>query len=50
MQQRLATEPHSPAEFRCNQIVKNVDAFHAAFGTTEGDGLWMPEEQRVKIW
>jgi putative endopeptidase len=50
VQQRLATDPHSPAEFRCNQIVKNVDAFHAAFGTSEADGLWMPEEQRVKIW
>ena len=50
VQQRLATDPHSPNEFRCNQIVKNVDAFHTAFGVTEDDGLWMPEEQRVKIW
>ncbi|GAA1843266.1 M13 family metallopeptidase [Microlunatus capsulatus] len=50
VQQRLATDPHSPNEFRCNQIVKNVDAFHTAFGVTEDDGLWMPEDQRVKIW
>jgi putative endopeptidase len=48
--QRLATDPHSPAEFRCNQIVKNLDAFHAAFGVTETDGLWMPADERVKIW
>ena len=32
--QRLATDPHSPAEFRCNQIVRNVDAFYAAFELT----------------
>nr|WP_294693116.1 M13-type metalloendopeptidase [uncultured Friedmanniella sp.] len=50
VQQRLATDPHAPNEFRCNQIVKNLGAFHDAFGVTESDGLWMPEEQRVKIW
>jgi putative endopeptidase len=48
--QRLATDPHAPAEFRCNQIVRNLDAFHAAFAVTGSDGLWLPEEQRVKIW
>jgi predicted metalloendopeptidase len=30
--------------------VRNLDPFHAAFGVTESDGLWLPEEQRVKIW
>jgi putative endopeptidase len=50
VQQRLATDPHAPSEFRCNQIVKNLGAFRQAFGVTESDGLWMPEEQRVKIW
>jgi len=50
VQPRLATDPHSPNEFRCNQIVRNLDAFHAAFGVTEADGLWLPEDQRVKIW
>jgi putative endopeptidase len=50
VQQRLATDPHSPNEFRCNQIVANLDAFHEAFGVTESDALWLPEEQRVKIW
>jgi len=50
VQQRLATDPHSPNEFRCNQIVANLEAFHEAFGVTQSDGLWLPEEQRVKIW
>jgi hypothetical protein len=48
---RLITiDPHSPAEFRCNQIVKNLDEFVNAFGVTEGDQLFMPSEQRVRIW
>ena len=48
--QRLATDPHSPAEFRCNQIVRNVNQFYDAFGVAEDDQLFLPEDQRVKIW
>lgn len=47
---RLATDPHSPNEFRTNQIARNLDAFHEAFGTTEQDGMWMPAAERVSIW
>ncbi|RKR30097.1 M13 family metallopeptidase [Arthrobacter oryzae] len=47
---RLATDPHSPNEFRTNAIAKNLDAFHAAFGVTELDGMWMPPQERVSIW
>ena len=47
---RLAVDPHSPPEFRCNQVVKNIDDFHEAFGVTEGDGMWMAPEERVSIW
>ncbi|MGV8846760.1 M13 family metallopeptidase [Tessaracoccus sp.] len=50
LKQRLATDPHSPGEFRCNQIVRNLDAFHETYRTTEGDGLWMAPEDRVVIW
>jgi putative endopeptidase len=48
--QRLATDPHSPAEFRCNQIVRNLPEFYAAFDVRESDALWLDEKQRVKIW
>jgi putative endopeptidase len=30
--------------------VKNIDAFHHAFGTSEGDGMYLPPSQRVTIW
>jgi putative endopeptidase len=47
--QRLAVDPHSPPEFRAN-IVRNLDEFHAAFGTEPGDGLWLDPADRVRIW
>ena len=47
---RLAVDPHSPPEFRCNQVVRNLDDFHEAFGVTEADGLWLAPEERVSIW
>ena len=46
----LAIDPHSPNEFRCNQIVSNIDEFYAAFGMAEGDALWLAPEKRVTIW
>ncbi len=48
--QMLAIDPHSPAEFRCNQVVKNMDAFAEAFGVAPGDGMWMDPADRVRIW
>lgn len=46
----LAIDPHSPNEFRCNQIVRNIDDFYAAFGVTETDALWLEPSERVTIW
>lgn len=46
----LTIDPHSPNEFRCNQIVRNIDAFYDAFEVTEGDALWLDADHRVTIW
>ncbi|MEU2037860.1 M13 family metallopeptidase [Nocardia niwae] len=47
---RLATDPHSPPEFRCNAVVRNIDSFHEAFGVEPGDALYLEPAERVKIW
>ena len=50
LRRRIATDPHSPYEFRCNAIVANISDFYDAFEVTEGDKLWLEESQRVEIW
>jgi putative endopeptidase len=50
MRRRIAIDPHSPAEFRCNQILKNFTPFYQEFGVTEKDALWLEEQSRVQIW
>ena len=50
VRRRIAIDPHSPDEFRCNQIVRNVQEFYDAFGVTEEDALWLAPDERVRIW
>ena len=50
MREVVLTDPHSPSEFRANGVVSNMDEFYAAFGVREGDKLWRPAAERVKIW
>jgi putative endopeptidase len=47
---RLAIDPHSPPEFRCNGTVRNIDAFYEAFDVRPGDALYLEPEARVRIW
>jgi putative endopeptidase len=47
--QLLSVDPHSPAELRAN-VVRNLDEFHEAFGTSPDDGLWLDPDDRVRIW
>ena len=48
--QMLAIDPHSPAEFRCNQVLRNLDAFAETFDVKPGDDMWLDPAQRVTIW
>jgi len=50
LRSRLLTDPHSPAYYRVNGVVRNVDAWYTAFDVKPGDKLYLPPEQRVKIW
>jgi putative endopeptidase len=46
----ISIDPHSPNEFRCNQIVRNIDEFYETFAVTASDQLWLDPEERVTIW
>ena len=46
----LAIDPHSPNEFRCNQIVRNIDDFYTTFSVSPSDALWLEPNERVTIW
>ena len=50
VRRRIATDPHSPDEFRCNQIVSNLDEFYQAFTVSENDKHFMNSQERVRIW
>ncbi|MEO6580893.1 MAG: M13 family metallopeptidase [Sphingomicrobium sp.] len=48
--QQLLTDPHSPAKYRVNGIVRNVDAWYTAFNVKPGDALYLAPEKRVHVW
>ncbi|MFD1166239.1 M13 family metallopeptidase [Sphingobacterium daejeonense] len=47
---QVKTDPHSPAQYRATGPIINLDAFHKAFETKEGDKLYLPKEKRIVIW
>ncbi len=50
LRRRIATDPHSPSTYRANGAVRNVPEFYEAFSVEESDALYLPPEERVKIW
>jgi putative endopeptidase len=50
LRNQLLSDPHSPAIYRVNGIVRNVDAWYAAFNVQPGDKLYLPPAERVTIW
>ena len=47
---QLATDPHSPPEFRVNGVVPNIDEWYTAFNIQPTDKMYIPPEKRVRIW
>ena len=47
---QIATDPHSPAIYRANGSVRNVPEWYSAFGVSESNELYLPPDERVKIW
>ncbi|MGH3897423.1 MAG: M13 family metallopeptidase [Pseudonocardiaceae bacterium] len=50
LRSQLLSDPHSPHEFRANGVVSNLSEYYATFNVKEGDTLFRPPDQRVKIW
>ncbi|HUE96136.1 MAG TPA: M13 family metallopeptidase [Longimicrobiaceae bacterium] len=50
LRQRVMVGPHSPNMYRVNGVVINIPEFHEAFGTEPGDAMYLPSEERVKVW
>ncbi|WP_340588402.1 M13 family metallopeptidase [Erythrobacter alti] len=50
LRNRVMTANHPPGEFRVNNAVRHLDAWYDAFNVTEDDALYLPPEERVRIW
>ena len=50
LRNRIKTDPHSPGRIRATQPLINIDTFYEAFDIKEGDGMFVPVEERVRIW
>jgi putative endopeptidase len=50
LRNQVTSDPHSPAQFRVSGVVRNVDAWYAAFQVKPGDKLYLKPEERVRIW
>ena len=46
----LAEDVHSPSYIRVNYVVKSTDEFYKAYDIESGDGMYVPEEDRIRIW
>lgn len=50
LRRRLVVDPHSPSEYRVLGVVANMPEFYGAFKVADGDGMYLPPEERVRIW
>ena len=50
LREQVATDPHSPRQYRVNGAVRNIPEFYEAFNVVATDALYLAPEDRVKIW
>ena len=50
LRQQVTTDPHSPRQFRIDGVLRNVDAWYAAFDVKSGDKLYLPPDRRARVW
>ena len=50
LRSQVTSDPHSPAQFRINGVVRNIDPWYAAFDVRPGQRLYLAPDERVRIW
>jgi putative endopeptidase len=50
LRSQVTSNPHSPAKYRIDGVVRNVDAWYPAFNVQPGEKLYLPPDERVHIW
>jgi putative endopeptidase len=50
LRNQVLSDPHSPNRYRINGVVRNMDAWYAAFNVQQGDALYLADPDRVEIW
>jgi putative endopeptidase len=50
VRKQVASDPHSPRQFRVNGVVRNLDAWYPAFDVKPGQQLFVAPADRVRIW
>jgi putative endopeptidase len=48
--QLVVIDPHSPARFRVNGTIRNIDGWYSAYDVKPGDKLYIAPQDRVRIW
>ncbi|WP_373817848.1 M13 family metallopeptidase [Glaesserella sp.] len=47
---QVKSAPHAPGEFRAFAPLLNINGFHNAFNIKQGDGMFKPINERIRIW
>jgi len=50
LRSQVTTDPHSPERYRTIGPLRNVDAWYKAFDVKPGDAMYVPPEERARIW
>jgi predicted metalloendopeptidase len=50
LRNQLLTNPHSPASYRCNGVLRNMPEFVSAYELKATDEMYLDPVKRVKIW
>jgi putative endopeptidase len=49
LRRQVLTDEHAPDEYRAD-TVRNIDAWYTAFNVKPGEKLYLPPQERMKIW